>query len=356
MTEPLYDAVLIVSFGGPEAPEEVVPFLRRVTRGRGIPEDRLDLVAEHYYHFGGVSPINAEVRRFIERLRPALQREGVDLPVYWGNRNWSPFLEDTVVQMAADGIRTAVAYATSVFSSYPGCRQYLEDIEWASAACGDGAPAIDKVAPIWDSPGFLAAVGSATSAALGRLGAAGEGAELIFTAHSLPCAMAETSEYVAQLEQAAAYVASPLGPARPWSLAFQSRSGPPTQPWLGPDITDHLEAKAERGLRAAVLVPIGFVSDHIEVLYDLDIEAAAKAKAVGIKMERAATVGADPLYVDQVAKVLADKVAGRAGEAGITGHRRPEPCELGCCPKVAIGESAQVPIEAHRAHGVGNKA
>jgi len=341
--EPAYDAVLVLSFGGPEGPEDVMPFLERVTGGRGVPRERLEEVAQHYLHFGGVSPINAQTAAFLERLRGALEARGVGLPVYWGNRNWHPLLEDTVAAMARDGIRRAIAYATSTFSSYPGCRQYLEDVERARLVVGPAAPIVDKLVPCWDQRGFLEAVRDRALEGLAALPSDARGrVELVFTAHSIPLSMAATSDYEAQLAEASAWVAAAVDEARrtmglagelEWSRAWQSRSGPPAQPWLEPDICDHLRDVAKRAT-GVVVVPIGFVSDHMEVAYDLDLEAAAVAESIGLPMVRAGTVGVAPTFVDAVADLLAAKVEGRPAPAGVAkGGARPDPCSAGCCPR-----------------------
>ena len=261
----LYDALLIVSFGGPEKREDVIPFLENVLRGRNVPRERMLEVAEHYYHFDGRSPINDQNRALIDALRPA-----VKIPIYWGNRNWHPMLSDTVSRMKSDGIKRAVAFVTSAFGSYSGCRQYIEDIARARAEVGEGAPEIFKIRPFSDHPKFRAAMIDRVRTALAEL----PHGKLVFTAHSVPLSMAESSPYVRELETACAAVAGRIG-RNDWKLVYQSRSGPPTQPWLEPDINAYL-----REIRSdVVIVPIGFLSDHMEVLYDLDTEA----REVGIK-------------------------------------------------------------------------
>ena len=294
----LYDAILLVSFGGPETREDVMPFLEHVTRGRGVPRERLLEVAEHYYHFDGVSPINAQNRALLTALRALLDARGPDLPLYWGNRNWRPFLTETVARMADDGIRRALAFVTSAFASYSSCRQYLDDIARARAEVGARAPVIDKLRLYWDHPGFIEPMAEHTEAALAALpGEARAGAHLAFTAHSVPRAMADGSAYVAQLEEASGLVAARLGSRHPWTLVFQSRSGPAAQPWLEPDIGDHLTALRAQGVTDVVLVPIGFASDHLEIRWDLDTEAAARARELGLRLARAATVGTHPRFV-----------------------------------------------------------
>jgi protoporphyrin/coproporphyrin ferrochelatase len=306
----VYDAILIVSFGGPEQPEDVVPFLEQVTRGRGIPRERLAEVGEHYFLFGGRSPINDQCRALKSALEALLAEEGPPLPVYWGNRNWHPFLADTVRQMAADGVTRAACFVTSAFSSYSGCRQYREDLEAARLAAGPGAPQLDKLRLYYNHPGFLEPLAANVTAALDRLPAGlREPARLVFTAHSVPESMARTSEYVPQLEEAAGLVMGLAGlEGRRWDLVYQSRSGPPQVPWLEPDVCDHLRALHADGEQAVVLVPIGFTSDHMEVLYDLDTQAAEVAGELGLTMVRAATVGTDPAFVAMIRELVLERL------------------------------------------------
>jgi len=298
-----FEALLIISFGGPEKCDDVIPFLENVLRGRNVPPERLFEVAEHYYHFDGRSPINDQNRELIAALRQV-----VKLPIYWGNRNWHPLLADTVRQMRQDGIRHAVAFPTSAFGSYSGCRQYLENIEGARAAVGDGAPEITKLPPFSTHPGFLEAMTDRVRGALAEL----PHARVLFTAHSVPMSMARSSPYVEQLETASRSVAEAAGVSG-WKLVYQSRSGPPTQPWLGPDICDYLrEAPSD-----TVIAPIGFLSDHMEVLYDLDTEARAVCDELGIRMVRAGTVGTHPAIIRMISELI---------------EREPERCAASCCP------------------------
>jgi protoporphyrin/coproporphyrin ferrochelatase len=298
-----YDALLIVSFGGPEKHEDVIPFLENVLRGRNVPRERMLEVAQHYYHFDGRSPINDQNRALVAELK-----QRVTVPVYWGNRNWHPLLADTVRQMRDDGIVRALAFATSAFGSHSGCRQYIENIAAARAAVGEDAPLIDKVSPFSTHPKFLEATIGRARTALEELP---EG-KLVFTAHSIPVAMSQSSPYVAGLERACAAVAQALGRDE-WKLVWQSRSGPPTQPWLEPDIADYLrESRAD-----TVIVPIGFFSDHMEVIYDLDVEARKLCGELGIRMARARTVETHPAILDMIAEFL---------------EREPVPCAPTCCP------------------------
>jgi protoporphyrin/coproporphyrin ferrochelatase len=333
---PEYDALLLVSFGGPESRREVIPFLENVTRGRGVPAARLEQVAEHYYAFGGVSPINQQCRDLLAGIEKDFAASGVPLPVYWGNRNWRPYLADTVAAMAADGVRSALAFVTSAYSSFSGCRQYLDDIAQARAQVGEGAPRIDKLRPYFNHPGFIEPLADATAAAIESLPAAvRDQTSLVFTAHSIPAAMAAASgprggAYAAQLAEVSGLVAQRVG-ERPWQLAYQSRSGPPSQPWLGPDVCDCISELASSGSPAVVLVPAGFVSDHLEVKFDLDVEAAEVAARHGLALARAATPGTDPRFVAMVTELVTERLDGSPPRA----LGRPWPvaqfCAPGCC-------------------------
>src|SRR5215467_4821571 len=314
----VYDAFLMVSFGGPEGPDDVLPFLRNVTRGRGIPEERLAEVARHYDHFGGVSPINGQCRELLAALGKAFTDEGVTLPLYWGNRNWHPYLADTLREMAGAGVRRALAFVTSPYGSYSSCRQYLDDIGAARAEVGDGAPAVDRLRHYHDHPGHIAAHVEAVTRALSTLPAAHRaGTRLVFTAHSVPASMAAgsgpgggTGRYEAQLRETAGLVAARAAADLGWDLVWQSRSGPPQVPWLVPDINDHLEALAAGGTTGVVVSPIGFISDHLEVVWDLDNEAAATARRLGLDFARAATPGIHPAFVDMVVELVRERVDG----------------------------------------------
>jgi ferrochelatase len=313
---PAYDAFLLVSFGGPEGPDDVMPFLQNVTRGRGVPPERLASVAEHYYAVGGVSPINQQCRDLLAAIRADFAARGLSLPVYWGNRNWTPYLTDTVQTMVGDGVRRAVALVTSAYSSYSSCRQYLDDIERARAAAGPGAPRIDKIRPFSAHPGFIGPFVDSTRAALATLPAdLRDEAHLVFTAHSIPAAMARASgpggqdRYVAELTEAAGLISERVGDTHPWTLAYQSRSGPPSQPWLEPDVGDHLGELAKSGVRAVAVVPVGFVSDHMEVRHDLDVEAAETADSLGLAFARAATPGRHPGFVSMITELVQERLA-----------------------------------------------
>lgn len=313
-----YDALLLVSFGGPEKPDDVIPFLENVLRGKNVPRARLLEVAEHYYHFGGKSPINGQNRALLAAIRQELDAHGPKLPVYWGNRNWHPLLEDTLRQMRQDGIRHALAFVTSAYSSYSSCRQYTEDIERARAAVSPGAPEVTKLRAFHNHPLFLeATVARVRDALLEFPEDRRANAALVYTAHSIPLAMAHGCLYVSQLEETAALVSRALG--RPdWKLVYQSRSGPPHQPWLEPDICDYLRELRAQGVADALVAPIGFLSDHMEVVYDLDTQAREVALEIGLNMVRAATVGTHPAFVRMIRSFLEEP--------------RADVCPLDCCP------------------------
>jgi ferrochelatase len=344
---PAYDAFLLVSFGGPEGPDEVMPFLQNVTRGRGIPPERLASVAEHYYAVGGVSPINQQCRDMLTAVRADFSASGLSLPLYWGNRNWSPYLTDTVRAMADDGVRRAVAFVTSAYSSYSSCRQYLDDIKRARAEVGPGAPEIDKIRRFFNHPGFIEPFAENALAALDTLPAdVREDAHLVFTAHSIPMAMADSSgpgegrRYVAELTEAARLISERTDDgSHPWTLAYQSRSGPPSQPWLEPDVCDHLGELAKSGSAAVVVIPVGFVSDHMEVRHDLDVEAAEAAASLGLAFARAATPGTRPRFASMITELVRERVAlleasppalGEISALGMIGVPT-QTCPDGCC-------------------------
>ncbi len=320
-----YDAILVLSFGGPEKPDDVMPFLENVLRGRNVPRERMLEVAEHYHHFGGKSPINDHNRALIAGLASELDRHGSHLPIYWGNRNWHPFLADTMRQMQADGVQRALAFVTSVFSSYSGCRQYLEDIEKARLELGAGAPRIDKIRSFYNHPLFIEAQADQVRAALDQI----PGARILFTAHSVPTAMAQTSDYQKQLEEACRLVSERLGIGE-WRLVYQSRSGPPGQPWLEPDVGDVLR-EMDSGVEV-VLVPIGFITDHMEVLYDLDTEARAICLDRGIQMVRAGTVGGHPKFFAMIRELIAERMGQADARAIGKFPASHDECAAGCCP------------------------
>ncbi len=328
-----YDAILWVSFGGPEEEEDVIPFLENVLRSKNVPRERMLAVAEHYHHFGGRSPINQQNRDLIAALEAELSAHGPHLPVYWGNRNWHPLLTDTVAKMKADGVRHALAFATAAYSSYSSCRQYLENIENARAAAGEGAPVIDKIRPFYNHPGYIAAMTEQVQQALAQLPPERRNAaHIVYTAHSIPTRMAEICQYAQQLLEASGLVSVTLGRSGD-PLVYQSRSGPPTQPWLGPDILEHLKAVKHEGHASdVVIVPLGFVSDHMEVLYDLDTEARRLCKELGLTMIRAAAVGANPRFARMVRELVLERMDKNSDRPSLgTLGPWPDVCLAGCC-------------------------
>ncbi|HSK63965.1 MAG TPA: ferrochelatase [Pyrinomonadaceae bacterium] len=323
-----YDALLVVSFGGPEGMDDVIPFLENVLRGRNVPRERMLSVAHHYARFGGVSPINQQNRDLIAALTQELKLHGPSLPLYWGNRNWHPLLPDTLRQMERDGIRNALAFVTSAYSSYSSCRQYRQNIADAQAEVGPGAPRIDKLRAFYNHPLFIEANVDHIRAALSQL--ENSDAHFIFTAHSIPEAMAANCDYEAQLQEAGRLIAAALGTDR-WRVVYQSRSGSPSQPWLGPDITDCLRQVNAEGVKSVVVAPIGFVSDHMEVVYDLDYEAQSVAKELGLTMVRAATAGTHPAFVKMIRELMLERIGNAAPR--FLGARGPVQniCPAGCC-------------------------
>lgn len=331
-------ALLVLSFGGPEAPDEVMPFLERVTAGRGVPRERLAAVAEHYAHFGGRSPINDRNRELVAAVGAL-----TDLPVYFGNRNWHPLVEDTVAQMARDGVRRALVFATSAYGGYSACRQYHEDIARAREAVGEQAPQLVKLRHFFDHPEFVAAAADGVRAARAELAEAGERARLVFTAHSVPTSADVAAgipaegghRYSRQVAEAARLVADAVG-AADHDVVWQSRSGPPSVPWLAPDVCDHLEALHADGVRAVIVCPVGFISDHVEVVWDLDNEARERAAELGMAYARAATVGPHERFPRMVVELMAEQLDGApvralgavaAAGCGVNGS----PCAPDCC-------------------------
>lgn len=326
-----YDSFLLVSFGGPEGREDVMPFLENVLRGKHVPRERMLEVAEHYYSFGGVSPINSQNRELLAALRHEFATHGVNLPLYWGNRNWHPLLGDTLRQMRDDGCKRTLAFFTSMFSSYSGCRQYRENIAAAQQEVGDGAPAVDKLRMGFNHPGFIEPMVENVRRAIAEVGGDAQ-TPLLFTAHSIPQAMAENCTYERQLRESCRLVAAASGSAN-WQLVYQSRSGPPSQPWLEPDVCDWIEqTDAKAKLQRLVIVPIGFISDHIEVLYDLDEEAAEVCQRLGIALARAATVGTHPRFVQMIRELVQERIGGTA-ERPALGELGPwhDVCPANCC-------------------------
>jgi protoporphyrin/coproporphyrin ferrochelatase len=337
MPDQAYDAILILSFGGPEKTEDVIPFLENVLRGRNVPRERMLAVAEHYYHFGGKSPINDHNRALIRALERELANHELRLPIYWGNRNWHPMLADTLRQMRADGIRKALAFVTSIFSSYSGCRQYLDDIARARAEV-EGAPEISKLRTFYNQPLFIEAQSDELRAAIEKNALVGRPVKLIFTAHSIPLSMAETSDYQKQLQESCRLVADCAG-ITDWRLVYQSRSGPPAQPWLEPDIAGVLRELPPK--TEVAVVPIGFVSDHIEVIYDLDVEAQAIARERAINMVRVPAVGVHPKFLQMIRELIEERL-GLSSPRAVGKYPASEDfCPAGCCPAPARPVSAR---------------
>lgn len=335
---PAYDALLLVSFGGPEGPEQVMPFLENVLRGKNVPRERMLEVAEHYQHFGGVSPINEQCRQLIAALETELAEHGPHLPIYWGNRNWDPLLPETLQKMADDGIKRALAFFTSSFSSYSGCRQYREDIARAREQIGDRAPEVDKLRVFFNHPGFLEPMIESVRAALDKIPAERrERTPLLFTAHSIPMSMAENCNYEKQIREACRLVAEGVGHGN-WELVYQSRSGPPQQPWLEPDVCDHIEtlhaarAATSEPLTELLLLPVGFISDHMEVLFDLDTEARELCEKLNIDFQRIPTVGTHPRFVQMIRELIVERMADEPERLALgnmpASH---DVCPLDCC-------------------------
>lgn len=322
MTEK-YDAILFVSFGAPEKPEEVLPFLRNVVRGRGVPDERLMEVAENYQMFGGRSPLNEQNKAIIAALEKSLAEINLNLPIYWGNRNWHPFLTEAIGEMKRDGIKRALAFVTSAYSSYSGCRQYRENIETAKKEAEATEIEIHKIRAFYNHPLFIEANAENLQKALDKLG----NAEIVFTAHSLPLAMANGCDYVKQLKETCRLVAEKVGREN-WSLAFQSRSGAPHVPWLEPDINDFLR---ERKPASVVVHPIGFLSDHQEVVFDLDTQARETAANLGINFARAETIGTNPKFIELIRELILERIENRERKFVGTLGAKEDFCPADCC-------------------------
>jgi ferrochelatase len=330
-----YDALLFVSFGGPEGPDDVLPFLENVLRGRNVPRERMLEVAGHYQHFGGVSPINAQTRDLIAAVREELDEHGINLPIYWGNRNWHPLLPDTLRTMTADGVQRGLAFVVSAYSSYSGCRQYRENVSAARDAAGPAAPPIDKLRAFYNHPDFVAANAEHLRQALQEYPAEVRArVSVAFTAHSIPLSMSQGCDYVQQLSETCRLVAEAAGVAPDrWRLVYQSRSGRPEDPWLEPDILDHLRDLHARGEREVVVLPVGFLSDHMEVLFDLDEEAQQLCDELGLALVRAPTVGTHPRFVTMIRKLIQERLdpATPRESIGVYGPNW-DVCAEGCCP------------------------
>ena len=359
-----YDCILLAGFGGPEGQDDVIPYLRNVTQGRGIPDERLEEVAHHYRHFGGISPINDQNRALKAALEAEIAARGLGLPVYWGNRFWAPYFADALRELHADGHRRVLVIVTTAFSSYSGCRAYREDLATALADAGlEGELVLDKVRQYFDHPGFVAPNVASVVGGLRSLADAGHGASphVMFSTHSIPTAAAEVSGpreslpsgdevplgndggwYGAQQRAVAALIMESVREEFgevPWSLVFQSRSGPPSQPWLEPDINDAI-VELPAGVSGLVVLPLGFVSDHVEVMWDLDNEALETADERGLPMVRVPTVGVDPAFVSGLIDLVQERT--RGGE-------RPALTELGpwqdvCTTDCCLGRAAKPTI------------
>ena len=327
---PDYQSLLLVSFGGPESREDVLPFLHNVLKGKNVPEARMLQVAEHYYKYDGYSPINDQNRELISAIQQDFAANQLDLPIYWGNRNWHPMLPDTLAEMKRAGIGKSLAFFTSGYSCYSGCRQYRENIQEACAAIGAGAPEVHKLRMFYNHPRFIEACAARVREACADHDADLGAATMLFTAHSIPIAMADASNYFKQLEESSRLVAEECG-ARNWKLVFQSRSGPPSQPWLEPDVCDYMEVLAQEGVNEVVIMPIGFISDHMEVIYDLDVEAREKADELGMKLTRASTVGVHPSFVTMIRELVLERMQG--GPQPAIGRFGPshDVCPVDCC-------------------------
>ena len=339
-----FDAIMLVSFGGPEGMDDVIPYLENVLRGKNVPQERMMEVAEHYRHFDGISPINAQNKALLAALKPELQGRGIDLPVYWGNRNWDPYIPDVLKQMQEDGVKNYIALVTSSYSSYSGCRQYRENLAEAQAALGDGAPRYAKIRVWFNHPKWIEVNKVRYEEALSAFPAeAQDDVFVAFTAHSIPGTMADSSAYEKQLMESCRLVAESAG-IQNWKLVYQSRSGPPHQPWLEPDVCDYMETLAAEGVKNVIVQPIGFISDHLEVMFDLDEEAAEKADELEMKMVRAGTAGTHPLFIEMLGELIQERLEGWENKEsmGIL------PASHDLCPKGCCKMPARPASTAHR--------
>ncbi|MDQ2938724.1 MAG: ferrochelatase [Acidobacteriota bacterium] len=327
-----YDALLVVSFGGPEGMDDVIPFLENVLKGRNVPRERMLQVAKHYELFGGISPINEQNRKLISALNQEFETSGPRLPIYFGNRNWHPMLTDTLRNMRDDGVNRALAFATSAYSSYSSCRQYLENIAEAQEEAGPGAPEVDKLRAFYNHPLFIEANVAQVRAALEKFPERNRASTpVVFTAHSIPEAMAQNCDYERQLEETGRLIAEALG-IRKWQLVYQSRSGSPMQPWLGPDVGEYLRQLSASDTKEVIVAPIGFVSDHMEIIYDLDTEAMTLCQELGLNMIRASTVGTHPSFIKMIRELVLERLEPNR-ERRFLGANNPREnqCSPGCC-------------------------
>jgi len=327
MTE--FDCILLTSFGGPEASEDVEPFLRNVANGRDIPAERLEEVQAQYGFFGGVSPINQQNRDLIAALEEELQSRNIELPIYFGNRNWDPYISDALQNIYDDGKRNVLALVTSAFGSYSGCRQYQEDLDLAVEGLNAEDLSVEKIRLFWNHPGFFEAMVQRLKSSISEIdNDTIQKTHLAFTAHSIPSAWMETNPYQWQLRDFASQLVDAVAPDMEWDLVFQSRSGPPTVPWLEPDIVDHLDSLSAQGVESVIIAPIGFVSDHMEVMFDLDTEAADHARSLGMKVTRTPTVGVHPTFVSGLGQLIEEKIL---NQTPLVAFGEPWICQPGCC-------------------------
>jgi ferrochelatase len=332
MNDANVDAIIVVSFGGPEGIDDVMPFLENVLRGKNVPRERMLEVFEHYKHFGGVSPINEQNRQLIAALQAELHEHHIELPVYWGNRNWHPLLPDTLRQMQVDGIKNALAFFTSIYSCYSGCRQYRENIADAQASLGGEAPEINKLRMAFNHPLYIDACVDRVRTAMAEISSERQSqTHVLFTAHSIPMGMADGCQYETQLNESCRLIMESIG-SNPWHLVYQSRSGPPMQPWLEPDVCDFLKELNEISeARSVVIMPVGFISDHMEVLFDLDTEAKEVCAELGITMARAKTVGKHPKFVSMIRELILERTDGAEKRAIGAMPANWDVCPSDCC-------------------------
>jgi len=332
MNDKKFDALIVISFGGPEGQDDVMPFLENVLRGKNVPRERMLEVSEHYKHFGGVSPINEQNRELIAAIKKELADHDIDLPVYWGNRNWHPMIPDALEEMKKDGVQCALAFFTSAYSCYSGCRQYRENIMVAQDQIGPGSPEVHKLRMFFNHPLYTAATVDRVNDALLQIPENRRTkTRFIFTAHSIPMSMADNCKYAMQLNEACRLVMEKIGDNH-WDLVYQSRSGPPTQPWLEPDICDHLETiKETTDVEDVIIMPIGFVSDHMEVLFDLDTEAKEKCEEIGLNMQRAKTVGVHPQFIAMIRELILERTDGTEKKAIGLMPPNHDVCPKDCC-------------------------
>ena len=332
MSDNKYDALFVVSFGGPEGPDDVMPFLENVLRGKNVPRERMLEVSEHYSHFGGVSPINDQNRELIAALKQELADHDIDLPIYWGNRNWHPMLPDALRQMKDDGVKKALGFFTSIYSCYSGCRQYRENIADAQASLGEGAPEVHKLRMAFNHPLYIEASADRVKTVFDEIETDRQAeTRFVFTAHSIPLSMAEGCKYSTQLNEACRLIMEKIGD-EPWELVYQSRSGPPSQPWLEPDICDYInQLKQQSEVKDLVVMPVGFVSDHMEVLFDLDTEAKELCDELGINMKRAKSVGIHPKFVSMIRELILERTEGTEKRAIGNMPANWDVCPVDCC-------------------------